>query len=116
MTSRRTLVLALAAVFSSMGASYRTQNFLVQAPTPQIAEQAGQWAEHYRKEKALLWLGQEMPPWPEPCPLIVQVTMDGPSGETTFSFEPLRVGHMKIRGPLDRLLASVLPHEVTHTV
>jgi len=118
MTSRRTLVLALAAAFASMGASYRTQNFMVQAPTPQIAEQVGQWAEHYRKEKALQWLGQEMPRWPEPCPLVVQVTMEGPSGETTFAFGSHGVAgqHMTIRGPLERLLASVLPHEITHTV
>jgi hypothetical protein len=118
MTSRRPLVFALAAVFASMGAGYRTPNFMVQAPTDQIAQQVGQWAEHYRKEKALAWLGQEMPPWPQPCPLIVTVTMDGPSGATSFNFGPQGVAgqHMEIRGPLDRLLASVLPHEITHTV
>jgi len=118
MTSRRPLAFALVAVFASMGAAYRTQNFVVQAPTPQIAEQVGQWAEHYRKEKALVWLGQEMPPWPEPCSLLVQVTMEGPSGATTFNFGAQGVAgqQMEIRGPLDRLLASVLPHEVTHTV
>jgi hypothetical protein len=117
MTSRRALVL-LIAVFASMGASYRTQNFAVQAPTPELAERFGQWAEFYRKEKALQWLGQEMPPWPEPCPLIVQITMEGPSGQTDFHFGPQGVAGqvMKIRGPLDRLLASVLPHEITHTV
>src|SRR5689334_20180236 len=83
MIPRRRLVLALLAVFASMGATYRTPNFVVYAPTPQIAEQIGQWAEHYRKDKALQWLGQEMPPWPQPCPLHVQVTMEGPSGATT---------------------------------
>jgi hypothetical protein len=118
MTSRRQLVFVLAAVFASMGASYRTTNFVVQAPTPQIAQQIGQYAEHYRKEKALVWLGQEMPPWPQPCPLVVTVTMEGPSGATSFSFGAQGVAgqHMEIRGPLDRLLSSVLPHEVTHTV
>jgi hypothetical protein len=120
MTTRRPLVVVLAALFAfaSMGASYRTQNFAVQAPTPEIAERAGQWAEYYRKEKAVLWLGHEMPPWPQPCPLVVQVTMEPPSGATTFNFGPQGVAgqHMEIRGPLDRLLASVLPHEITHTV
>jgi hypothetical protein len=117
MTLRRALALFIA-VFASMGASYRTQNFAVQAPTPELAERFGQWAEYYRKEKALQWLGQEMPPWPEPCPLIVQITMEGPSGQTDFHFGPQGVASqvMKIRGPLDRLLASVLPHEITHTV
>jgi hypothetical protein len=118
MTPRRQLVLALVAVFAVTGAGYRTTNFMVQAPTPEIAQQVGQWAEHYRKEKALEWLGREMPPWPQPCPLVVHVSMEGPSGATSFNFGPHGVAgqHMEIRGPLDRLLSSVLPHEVTHTV
>jgi hypothetical protein len=44
--------------------------------------------------------------------------MDGPSGATSFQFGQGQVLGMKmeINGPLDRLLASVLPHEITHTV
>ena len=115
---RRSLVLILACIFPSMGAAYRTPNFVVHAPTPQIAEQIGQWAEHYRREKAREWLGQEMQPWPQPCPITVQVSMDGPSGATSFTFAQGQVHsqNMQIRGPLDRLIASVLPHEITHTV
>ncbi|HMF16918.1 MAG TPA: hypothetical protein VKE98_06890 [Gemmataceae bacterium] len=116
--NRRFLPLLLIGVVASMGASYRTPNFVVHAPTPQIAEQIGKWAEHYRKEKAQLWLGREMPPWPQPCPVIVQVSMEGPSGATSFNFGQGQVlsQKMEIRGPLDRLIASVLPHEITHTV
>lgn len=116
--NRRILYIVLANAFLSLGASYRTTNFVVHAPTPQIAQQVGQWAEHYRKEKAKLWIGQEMPSWPQPCPLIVQVSMEGPSGATSFNFGPSGVmsQKMEIQGPLDRLIASVLPHEVTHTV
>jgi hypothetical protein len=115
---RSSLALTLVAVFFSMGAAYRTPNFVVHAATPQIAEQVGQWAEHYRREKAKLWLGQEMQPWPQPCPITVQVAMDGPSGATSFTFAGGQVHsqNMQIRGPLDRLISSVLPHEITHTV
>ena len=67
MATRRHLVFVLAGVFLSMGASARTTNFVVDAPTPQLAQQFAQAAEQYRKEKALQWLGQEMPTWPEPC-------------------------------------------------
>jgi hypothetical protein len=123
MTARRRLVLALIGAVASLGASYRTTNFDVRAPTPQIAQQVGQWAEYYRREKALLWLGQEMPAWTQPCPLVVTVSMEGPSGATSFNFGRDQYGrgqilgmHMQIQGPLDRLIASVLPHEVTHTV
>jgi hypothetical protein len=118
MSSRRHLVFVLLGIIPSMGASYRTTNFYVQAATPQIAKQIGDAAEYYRREKARLWLGYEMPPWSQPCPLTAKVTMGGPGGATSFVFDQGRVlqQKMEIEGPLDRLLASVLPHEVTHTV
>ena len=118
MAARSWIVVVLAGAVASLGASYRTPNFAVEAPTPEIAQQIGQYAEHYRKEKAMLWLGQEMPPWPDPCPLRVTVTMNGSGGATSFAFDRGRVlgQDMHIEGSLDRLLASVLPHEVTHTV
>lgn len=117
MRKRITLWLALVAV-AMMGAEYRTANFTVQAANAQIAESVGKWAEHYRKEKATQWLGRELPQWPQPCPLRVTVSMDGPSGATEFTFGPGGVTsqRMQIQGPLDRLIHSVLPHEVTHTI
>src|SRR5262245_25554616 len=59
-----------------------------------------------------------MPPWPQPCPLKATVTMGGSGGATSFAFDNGQVlgQRMHIEGTLDRLLASVLPHEVTHTV
>src|SRR5205823_3113945 len=68
---RRFLPALVLAVFASLGAQQRTPNFVVSAPTQQIAQQIGQYAEHYRKQKAVEWLGQEMPNWPQPCPLQV---------------------------------------------
>lgn len=117
MALRRQLILCLVAL-ASMGAQYRTTNFVITASTPQIAQQVGQYAEHYRKEKAMLWLGREMPTWPEPLPVQVTVTMNGAGGATSFSFDQGRIlkQEMHIEGSLDRLLSSVLPHEVTHTV
>ena len=121
MAARPSVALVLLAALGSLGASYRTQqgNFVVEAPTPAIAEQVGQYAEYYRREKALQWLGQEMPPWPQPCPLRVTVTPnENGGGFTSFEFDRGRIlrQNMQIEGSLNRLLASVLPHEVTHTV
>jgi hypothetical protein len=117
MAMRQQLVLVLAGVCTSLGASYRTTNFQVEAPTPQIAQQVGQMAEFYRKDKAMQWLGQEMPPWAAPCPLTVHLTRGGAGGATSFNFINGQVWQrMDIEGPLDRVLASVLPHEITHTV
>lgn len=123
MTAPRQIFLALIAIFACMGATYPTPNFVVHAPNQQIAQQVGQWAEYYRKQKAVEWLGREMPRWPQQCPLYVTVSMEGPSGATSFNFGRDQSGRgvvmgqrMEIQGPLDRLLASVLPHEITHTV
>jgi hypothetical protein len=117
MAMRRPFVFVLAAIIPAMGASYRSPNFAVEAPTPDIAKSVGDWAEYYRKEKAIQWLGREMPPWAEPCPLHVRVTATGAGGATSFNFTAGQVWQtMEIEGPIDRLIASVLPHEVTHTV
>jgi len=118
MASRQHLIVVCVSAFFSLGASHRTTNFVVEAPNAQVAQQIGQHAEHYRKEKALQWLGQEMPQWPEPCPLRVTVQMSGAGGATSFAFDNGRIlkQSMHIEGSLDRLLSSVLPHEVTHTV
>ncbi len=118
MVSRPSMLMVVLGALASMGASARTPNFVVEAPTPEIARQAGQYAEHYRREKALQWLGQEMPNWPQPCPLKLTISMNGSGGATSFAFDNGRIlgMDMHIEGTLDRLLASVLPHEVTHTV
>ncbi len=118
MVARPSIVAVLLAALASMGAGFRTPNFVVEAPNAQVAQQVGQYAEHYRKEKALQWLGQEMPQWGQPCPLRVTITMNGSGGATSFAFDQGRIlsMDMHIEGAYDRLLASVLPHEITHTV
>jgi hypothetical protein len=111
------MVVVLLGAMASLGASFRTPNFIVEAPDPAFAEQVGKYAEHYRSQKATEWLGREMPNWGRPCPL--RVTLAGNSGgATTFDFYngSIRSIEMHIEGSPDRLLASVLPHEITHTV
>jgi len=97
---------------------HRTPNFEVTAPTRRIAQLIGAEAERQRKAQALRWLGKEMPPWPQPCPIRVTITMNNSAGATSFAFDNglILSMDMHIEGTLDRLLASVLPHEVTHTV
>ena len=83
-----------------------------------FTNRVGTLAEEYRKEKAMLWLGHEMPKWGTPCPIQVKATLAGAGGATTFDFRDgcIWSQHMQIEGALDKLLNSVLPHEVTHTV
>src|SRR5262245_14838878 len=115
---RRFSPLVVVVAIASMGASHRTTNFTIQAPTQEIAQQVGQYAERYRKEKAVEWIGKEMPAWGQACPLKVTVTPGGAGGATTFAFDrgAILSQEMNVQGSLERILNSVLPHEVTHTV
>ena len=112
----RTL-LALAALLF-VAATHRTPNFVVEAPTSEVARQVGAYAEHYRRELARAWLGKQLPNWYRPCSLKVKVGNVGAGGSTTFSFDRGEVfgWRMVVQGPLDRILVSVLPHEVSHTI
>jgi RNA polymerase sigma factor (sigma-70 family) len=96
----------------------RTENFCVDAPNRRIAELIAQAAERHRSEQARRWLGRELPPWPVLCPIKVTITMSGVAGATEFDFHDgqVRGQRMQLEGPLDRMLANSLPHEVTHTV
>ena len=108
-----------AAAVASLGAGHRTANFIVNAPSSDVARQVGDLAEKYRSELAVAWLGEALPKWREPCPITVEVGPHlGAGGATSFVFDRGQVfgWQMTIQGPLDRLLDSVLPHEVTHTI
>ncbi len=100
-------------------ASHRSANFKVSAPTPEIAEKVCRAAEKHRKALALLWLGRVLPIWPEPCPVHVKITETGSGGATSFAFRPdgtVQEQRMNLEGPLDKVLADCLPHEVAHTI
>ncbi|MDH3717989.1 MAG: hypothetical protein OES79_07690 [Planctomycetota bacterium] len=111
--------LVLLAALTSLAASYRTTNFIVTAPSPRLAEKIGRAAEQYRRDLAIGWLGQEIPRWDSPCPISAQVAGHlGAGGATSFVFQNGQVGswRMSIQGSELRILDSVLPHEVTHTI
>lgn len=109
----------LAAALLSLGASHRSPNFIVRAATPELAKEVGQAAEDYRRELAIEWLGKEMPNWFQPCPITVEAAPHlGAGGATSFVFDHGDVfgWRMNIQGSRERILDSVLPHEVTHTI
>ena len=115
--SRTLLVAALLA--ASLGASYPTPNFLIETRDPGRAAMYGQTAERLRRELAIAWVGEEMPRWADRCRITVEVGERlGAGGATTFLFDRGEVfgWRMTIQGPHERILDSVLPHEITHMV
>ena len=128
MTLRRPLLAVaclLGVPLALAAAEHRTRNFVVSAPSKELAQTFGEYAEKYRQQKAVEWLGTAMPDWPEPCPLSVKITGTGDTGggATHFTFGQSSDGssrvtsrRMEVFGGVQKLLQSVLPHEVTHTV
>ena len=100
-------------------AGYKTTNFIVAAPSAELAKEIGDQAEVYRRQLAIEWLGKELPAWSKPCPIHAQVAPNlGAGGATSFVFDRGEVfgWKMNIQGSRERILDSVLPHEVTHTI
>ncbi len=100
------------------GASYRSTNFVVEAQSREVAQRVAERAESCRVTIARAWLGRDLPNWERPCPVKVRLTPGEAGGVTSFGFHEGHVTDqtMTVEGRLDRILASALPHEVTHTV
>jgi hypothetical protein len=119
---RCALVLAITVLSAGAGrpyASVRSQHFIVSAPSQQLATEICQAAEQFRRDLAIEWLGQELPAWSGPCPIKADVAANlGAGGATSFVFQGGTPGQwtMNIQGSRERVLDSVLPHEITHTI
>src|SRR6478672_967392 len=93
------------------GASHRSTNFVVEAPTREVARRVAEHAESCRSTIARAWLGHELANWSTPCPVRVRLTSGEAGGLTSFGFHQGRVTDqiMTVEGRLDRILASALP-------
>lgn len=119
------MLLAFAVIFfvpvaaMAAGAEFRTTNFIVLgAPNAQFAKQVAQEAERYRHDLAIHWLGRELPQWEAPCILNVVAGNIPAQGVTNYVPLPgaVRDFRMEVVGTPERILDSVLPHEITHAV
>lgn len=113
-------VISIAALLGvSMGARYRSANFVVDTADPNFARQVAETAEKCRHDLAVSWLGEAMPNWSQPCAMTVQAGPGlGAGGATSFTFDRGEVFGwvMSIQGSQARILDSVLPHEITHMI
>lgn len=121
MEARLARAALLFAVVLSTGAGYRTQNFIVTCDDAAFGQRVAEEAERFRRELAIEWLGQELAPWPSPCPIVVKFDQYA-SGRTSFGFQPQGgrsypvAWDMEVCGSRERILDAVLPHEITHAI
>jgi RNA polymerase sigma factor (sigma-70 family) len=99
-------------------ASFRTEHFVVVAPSRAVARKVGLAAERLREDLALKWLGRELPPWPDLMPIRITTTTGGIGGASSFAFDQQKIvsQQMHLQGPVEALLQSSLPHEMTHVI
>ena len=105
-------------LFAAAAEQHETANFVVTAADLSTARAVAEAAEDCRIRLAEHWLGRRMPRWSRPCRVSVNVGSMGAGGSTTFQFVNGEVLHwrMNLQGSLERILDSVLPHEINHTV
>lgn len=97
----------------------QSENFIVLCHDQQLAARVSSEAERLRRDLAIHWLGEELPPWSRRCPIQVKSGPKlGAGGETRFALYNGNVGdwQMSVQGTPERILDSVLPHEITHTI
>ena len=120
---RRALLLLIVLTFSLTGsvqaASVASPNFLVTAPSEAVARRVAEVAEFQRKKLAMLWYGHELDNWANRCTVEVDANPNkGAGGSTSFKFSRGEVygWRMRVQGTVERILDSVIPHEVNHTI
>ncbi len=112
-----TVLLTLA--LGSVEGEFSSPNFIVHAPTTEIARQVADAAEESRRKLAVHWYGHEINNWGSRCEISVTVGKSlGAGGATRFKFDRGEVygWKMEVQGCLERILDSVIPHEVNHTI
>lgn len=111
-------VIAFTMLAAPAGAAVRTTNFVVSS-APAYEQPLAQAAERFRKELAIDWLGEELPDWGTPCPIQADIANGlGGGGATSYTFAggQLYDLEMQIQGSPERIVESILQHEVLHTV
>jgi len=109
----------LTLTLGSVEGEFVSPNFVVNAPTNEIARQVADAAEESRRKLAVHWYGHEINNWGSRCEVSVTIGKNlGAGGATRFKFDRGEVydWKMDVQGSLERILDSVIPHEVNHTI
>ncbi len=99
------------------GGMAHDENGVVYAPSEAIAKTVLQNAGEYRRQVALEWLGEELPPSVGRVRIHVELTDADASGQTWAMDNPGRRYHtLWISGDEQGVTGNVLKHEITHAV
>ncbi len=95
----------------------RSENFVVQGPSPEFAQEVLKHAETYRRELSLAWFGEELLAGEGPAIIHVQLSDQKDEAMTWPMAARGREHHMVwITSNSELALGSTLAHEITHVV
>lgn len=111
------VMVQLSGCLREAGAQGRTANFVVRSNDGQsqlYAERAEQWYQRLAED----WLGQPLGPLPQPAAIDVVIDTTSGGGSTSMAYLPQGAEQFSgtWRGNSERMLDSVIPHEVFHIV
>lgn len=112
-------LLAVQLFLSSAGAAglSRNENFMVMAPTQELADRVLKAAEQFRHDVAVQWLGAPLPPSVGPAIVHVELSETRDDAFTWAKNGPDRKYHsVYLTTSLDQAVGSTLKHEITHVV
>ena len=111
-------VVAVATTTSEPGSGLaHNENFVVSAPSQELAQGILKNAEGLRKQIALDWLGEELPSSVGPASIHVTISDTTDRGHTWPIDDPNRRYHLIwLTTSREKALSSALAHEIVHTV
>lgn len=103
---------------ASLAAAAASRNFTLANDCGPMGSRYLDTAERCRAQLARFWFDEEFPTWGKPCAIAIRQGNLGAGGVTKFVFDRGEVfgWDMRIQGTAERLVDSVIPHEVNHTI
>jgi hypothetical protein len=118
---RQAALAAFLGLFPTLDASaaglVRDENAVVLADDEKLAQAVLDRANEFRRQAALEWLGEELPPSVGPMMIYPRLAADVEEGKTWRIDNPSRQYHtIWVTGAQQTVLGALLHHEVTHAV
>ncbi len=101
---------------SQLNEIQRSPNFIISGTTKEFADLVASQAEAYLRSIALDFTGEEPRPLTEPVEIRVIANNAPAQGVTQYNREPIGAFRMEVVGTQERILDSILPHEITHVI
>jgi hypothetical protein len=112
------LLVVFGGAVSAWGRTYRSANFQSSFPNEVESAKLVDTADRFYDSLARYWFGKPLLEQAIPIPILPTLGEFAPNGATRSQFGPNSafIWNISVQGSLERVLDSVIPHEVNHVV